>query len=179
MTLKPNSVDTKGAMARSNSFSVSCPVCEARELVQAYVATSFWHGCRKGARCVACGERFPVGDEVFAKLRQPVLGEPNETYMDKYRYMLATHMRPLHTAVCLAGLFVGLGLGGVLATRFDEPMLMVVFFPITCVGWWFGRWLRPPTEHIPGKCPTCRYDLRGLKENRCPECGNTLGSGRT
>ncbi|HKQ48500.1 MAG TPA: hypothetical protein VJZ71_10555 [Phycisphaerae bacterium] len=24
------------------------------------------------------------------------------------------------------------------------------------------------------KCPTCSYDLRGLSENRCPECGATF-----
>ena len=146
-------------------------------MVQAYVTTSFGLTWRKGARCPVCGDRFPVSDKVFANLRRAALGEPYETYSDRYRYMLASHMRALHVAICLGGLLVGLWLGGVLAMRFDEPILMVVFFPITCLAWWFGKWLRPSPERIPGKCATCRYDLRGLTDGRCPECGRSFLAG--
>ncbi|MGB2987893.1 MAG: hypothetical protein WBE26_18650 [Phycisphaerae bacterium] len=177
MMLKPNSANTARAVEPKDCPGVPCPACGARELVQAYVPTSFRLAYRKGARCLVCGERFPVSDKVFANLRQPVLGEPNEIYADRYRYMLASHMRPLHIVICLGGLFVGLTFGGVLAARFDEPMLMAVFFPITCLGWWFGRWLQPPAERIPGKCPKCRYDLRGLTGSRCPECGTSFLAG--
>lgn len=31
---------------------------------------------------------------------------------------------------------------------------------------------------IPGHCPRCNYDLRGLPEARCPECGGSVGASR-
>ncbi len=35
---------------------------------------------------------------------------------------------------------------------------------------WFDRRILHPT-HDPGRCRVCDYDLRGLPEPRCPECG--------
>lgn len=43
-------------------------------------------------------------------------------------------------------------------------MLFVVAVP-TCLVWWFG-----PKPIKPGHC-RCGYDLTGLTEPRCPECG--------
>ena len=34
---------------------------------------------------------------------------------------------------------------------------------------WRARYLNE------GRCPNCRYDIRGLPEARCPECGETWG----
>jgi len=166
-----NPLDTERSIGWEDFSTGRCPACGTQELVKADVATSFGFRRRKGARCLACGHRFPVNDAVFSGLRQPALGEPHETYMDRYRYMLASQMRGLHVVVCLCGLLFGLALGGALVARFDEPLAMVVFFPITCLAWWVGRWLWPRPERIPGKCARCRYDLRGLTDNRCPECG--------
>lgn len=30
---------------------------------------------------------------------------------------------------------------------------------------------------VPGRCPRCGYDARGLPESVCPECGNSVGAG--
>jgi len=176
MTLKSNSDDTLPSLGANGVVGLRCPACQASELVQAYVAAGLDLRWRKGARCLVCGERFPVSNREFAGLREPAFGEPNETYIDRYMYMLRTHMRALHVAVCLCALLVGLAVGGVMVARFDEPMLIVVFVPIMCFGWWLGRWLQPPMEVIPGKCPTCQYDLRGLKVTRCPECGHPFSA---
>lgn len=32
-------------------------------------------------------------------------------------------------------------------------------------------WSRPVTVRVPGTCVICGYDLRGLPQARCPECG--------
>lgn len=39
------------------------------------------------------------------------------------------------------------------------------------VGVVVGIWLRPTNEDKNLKCARCGYDLRGLPEARCPECG--------
>lgn len=140
-------------------------------MARAYTSARLGFVRRKSARCLVCGNRFPVSDSAFSTLRRPVLGEPYETYSDRYRYMLSTPMSRLHTAITLSGLLGGLALGIVLANRLDQVALVAVFFPVTCLAWWLGRFLQPPLERIPGKCPKCRYDLRKLKDNRCPECG--------
>jgi hypothetical protein len=171
MAVNLSSVDSAGTPGAEVRVALSCPACHARELVQAYLPTRLHLAWRKGARCLVCGHRFRVSDVEFAKLRRPTWGEPNETFTDRYTYMLASPMRGSHLAICLAALLLGLSLGGVLAARFDEPLFIAVFFPVVCLGWWFGRWLRPPVERIGGKCPQCRYDLRGLTRGVCPECG--------
>ena len=33
------------------------------------------------------------------------------------------------------------------------------------------RWLDRPRRQLPGHCRRCGYDLTGLSEARCPECG--------
>jgi hypothetical protein len=174
MMPKQDSIESARCCDRAGGSPIPCPGCGERELVQAYVTTSLAFTRREGARCLVCGKRFIVSKEVFAGIRQPVLGEPYETLSDKYRYMGSLPMGRLHVAICLGGLMIGVMLGVMLGERFDQPALVAVFFPVTCLAWWFGRWLCPPSERVPGKCPTCRYDLRGSMGNMCPECGTSI-----
>jgi len=158
----------------SESAGISCPDCGAAELVRAQVATRLDLGRSKAARCLVCGKRFRVGKNDFLNLREPLLGEPYETLQDRYGHMLNLAMRPLHAGICVVGLMLGIAVGVHLALRFDEPLLTAVFLPVTWLGWWIGRWVQPPRENIAGKCTRCRYDLRGLDGDTCPECGEHI-----
>lgn len=174
MTPKRKRMNAAYASPPESCPTISCPACRANELVQAYVWTMSHVSFAKGARCLVCRKRFPVSEKEFEALRQPVLGEPYQTFWDRYTYMKTTHMRGLHIVICFSGLLLGLAAGAILVNQFDEPLLVVIFFPITCAAWWFGRWVRPLGEQIPGKCPACHYDLRGCTGSRCPECGTPL-----
>jgi hypothetical protein len=162
--------------APKEAAGTACPVCKARDLVQAHVPGLFLLWFRKGARCLVCGRRFFVSHAEFQRLRKAALDEPYERTGDKYEYMQRLPMRPVHAVVCIAGALMGLVFGVWLGMRYSLLLLPVGFFPVLWMGWWLGRWLSPPTEAIPGKCPRCRYDLTGLTSGRCPECGATLFS---
>lgn len=153
---------------------IACRACGASELVRAYLGSNVGSSSRKGARCLVCGHRFAVDDSEFADLRPAALGEPHENLADKYKYLLRLKMSKLHALVCVAGAVFGVVLAVRMVIRFDQPLFGFIFLPITWAAWWIGRWLSPPIERIPGKCPECRYDLRKLPSNRCPECGRIL-----
>ncbi len=47
---------------------------------------------------------------------------------------------------------------------------------------WVPRFLRARSRRAlqaAGRCPNCRYDMRGLTSNRCPECGGESGASRS
>lgn len=45
----------------------------------------------------------------------------------------------------------------------------------TCSPWWWRKHAREG-RLARGKCPRCRYDIRGLARTRCPECGAEWGA---
>jgi len=61
--------------------------------------------------------------------------------------------------------------------RFGNPLVVYVFWVAWVSGYTasfmlFTHILSPKRPGaIPGCCCGCGYDLRGLKESRCPECG--------
>lgn len=54
------------------------------------------------------------------------------------------------------------------------PVAMLLVFPLT--AYLRGPWLRRRRMRR-GQCPDCGYDLQGLTEPRCPECGRTTRLG--
>lgn len=51
---------------------------------------------------------------------------------------------------------------------------------LACLGAWASRWNGCRDCSLAGRCPKCRYDLRGQAAEaavRCPECGWLVGSG--
>lgn len=75
---------------------------------------------------------------------------------------------------------IGMGMGG---PPFDwyvrNYALFILVTGVSCAGLTeAARAARKYTAHRArrnvGRCPTCRYDLRGLPEPRCPECGAFL-----
>ncbi len=50
------------------------------------------------------------------------------------------------------------------------PVLVLAAYPILVLASTIRRRLRP----IPGLCSKCRYNLTGLPEQRCPECGTAI-----
>lgn len=150
-----------------------CPECGEADLVKATVA-SWRSGRGEAARCIPCDHRFRVDANQFKSLRTPVLGEPYETLQDRHVYMLFTPMRRGHGKTRIAGLVIGLVVGILLINLFNAPVWMfLLFVPGLYIGWWVGRYLDPPFESAPGKCPQCLYDLRGSTGPFCPECGRT------
>jgi len=39
------------------------------------------------------------------------------------------------------------------------------------MAWLHARRMRTKIRRLEGRCEKCNYDLRGLPEPRCPECG--------
>ncbi len=175
MSAESDSIECQSAPAAGDGPRYLCPDCGGDELVKAQVDSHLYFVRSDGARCLTCGHRFRVPKEVHAALRRPVLGEPHETLLDKRTYMGHTPMRRVHAMICVCGFVVGMTIGALVGVRFDVPYLtVVIMLAITFGAWWFGRWLQPPVERIPGKCPKCRYDLRGTTADRCPECGRKI-----
>lgn len=54
----------------------------------------------------------------------------------------------------------------------DYVRIPIVWLPILAWGWIaFRSRPRRQRKRLEGQCPHCRYDIRGLPSNRCPECG--------
>jgi len=158
---------------------VRCPDCGSEELVRAQKQAGLLFRLWPQARCLDCGRRFSVSKDAWERLRVPELGEPWENWSDRHEYMLHTRMSKCQIVTTLLSLGIGIWASIVLEFRFNQPVLGAVFLPIVFGGWWLGHWLSPRRAVIPGKCRHCRYDLRGLTSDRCPECGTPIRNART
>ena len=164
----------QGDCEKASQRVCRCQNCGSDELVRARIDRWNRLGWR-GARCLVCGERFLVPNEVYNALRKPELGEPYETLGDRWQIMLHQRMRPLHLATTLGAFGVGVVVACYLFRRFPYTWPPAIAILACTVGGWLCGWrLSPSTASIPGHCPLCRYDLRGTISSRCPECGAQL-----
>ncbi len=151
-----------------------CPRCGYPDLVRARVRTLGGIVLKPGARCVTCGYRFHVSRTVFKKLRYAALAEPYGTVDDLDDYMHHFPLTRTQIVTCSIAALLGLVVGVWLANIWDSLLVGWIFFPILYCGWWLGRWISPASRIVPGRCPKCLYNLRGIGRSRCPECGTTI-----
>ena len=57
--------------------------------------------------------------------------------------------------------------------------VLILLVPVAMPGaviilLWFAKAARCRVRQAEGKCGKCGYDLRGLPEDRCPECGTSF-----
>ncbi len=94
-------------------------------------------------------------------------------------WMFATGPGGIALAVCWAP---DSSYGGYMRCVVGLPHLVCLLTPILlgmyfCLALQYGpllglsRWLKRKCMTPPGHCQGCGYNLRGLRENRCPECG--------
>ena len=103
--------------------------------------------------------------------------------------VIVTGLLCFATAVCLVSLCimaVAAVLGKIGRPGIEDPLMQVIplmlgvllsialsFLCVTGANWlgnpthWRSRYVH---SH---RCPWCRYDIRGLPQQRCPECGET------
>ena len=93
-------------------------------------------------------------------------------------------MNPVRITVALAVSLLalpclGFGVFGMLAS-FEPPgswvalwIYAILELGILIAAVFVWRWAVRPVR-IPGTCATCRYPLRGIAPDRCPECGATI-----
>ena len=54
--------------------------------------------------------------------------------------------------------------------------VFLLVMAVACFFLWKTALRRYPTDHV-GTCSGCGYDLRGITEGRCPECGASIAAG--
>lgn len=142
-----------------------------------------------GAGCVLLGQAFGVRisgrDGVQLALFLSAILAMGTWYVMRRRFVRWTWVR----------LFGGLVLGAVTAFAVILCLELRVLYDDDLVGVWFMHWLglwmllthllwretaaerafrASQTAAGPAlRCPSCRYDMRGLHEARCPECGTS------
>jgi len=157
-----------------NAASPCCPECGYPDLVRTRVRPERSLDTKEGALCVTCGHRFPVDHAVFKALRYPTTRDSYVSVGDLHHYMYNFPMsRTQVITSCVAGVLGGI-FGVWLGLVCDQWLAGLIFFPILYLGWWLGHWLDPPKRVIPGRCPKCQYNLRGVAGNQCPECGEPI-----
>lgn len=155
----------------------NCPQCGHPDLVRARVPILAGLFVWRGARCVTCGFRFRVGRKLFGALRYAAPSEPFGTMADLEDYTCRFPMTYTQlvmvtmTSVLLLGLAIWFG---IICDEWALAVFGVIYLPAIYLAWWAGHWIDPPKRTIPGRCPKCQYNLRGLPESRCPECGSPI-----
>lgn len=153
---------------------IRCPRCGYPDLVRARVRILGGLGLARGACCVTCGFRFRVDRRASERLRYAVQGEPYGTVDDLDYYTCHFPMTRAQATTVITASVVMLVVGSWCAFNWGELALAVfgiVFLPMLYLSWWVGHWISPPKRSLPGFCPKCLYNLRGISGNRCPECG--------
>lgn len=94
--------------------------------------------------------------------------------------LVATGPRTIALARCNAPGRSGRMYGGYIRGWFVISHRRMLFYSLGCsiclfgvllLGLSFLQWLRRRSFHSPGHCRGCGYNLYGLPESRCPECG--------
>lgn len=111
-----------------------CPKCGGLDLVRVYRPVVGLRSHR--ARCLSCGHRFAVSRAAHRELRYADLGEPFETWVDRFNFTFHAPMTGKQVGVTV----VGAVLGAVLVFYTRRPSF-VLFAMI--VAWWLGRLLFP------------------------------------
>jgi hypothetical protein len=75
----------------------------------------------------------------------------------------------------IACVAIGLGLVGLsIASPTSSLVDLAIITPIAAAfafgTWWLRRWTLRSLD-VPARCSRCGYDMRHLREPRCPECG--------
>lgn len=155
-------------------LSPKCPACGSTYVVRTTLKTRLGFSTGPGASCCDCGEQFRVSPEVRDSLPPAAPGDPFLNKQRAWDAALRYPMRTPHFLLVFVSLILGLALGAELVRRYGYAELVVVFMPITALGWFAGLWLFPRRRHFPGRCDRCGYDRRGLPATHaCPECGTT------
>lgn len=100
-----------------------------------------------------------IGREELGVLRRMVLFLIGGSLLQLTATVTA-HMIVLRRGGCLIGIWTGLGItcgASVLLWAFGPGVLLLFFYEAR--------------KRLRGRCPGCGYDIRGLPERRCPECG--------
>jgi hypothetical protein len=120
---------------------------------------------------------------VFGRWRAGQRSEAVLRYFDaEQRPVIASYYKVM--GIVLAALI----LGGALCYWIDgSAMALLVVLLIVApaatfllvLGWFglslIGFFISAATETVPGCCSRCDYDLRGIENGRCPECGHVVG----
>ncbi len=170
--LLPVSSSHECVKSDDGTHGMLCPQCGYPDVVRARVVGAFGVFETTGARCTTCGHRFRVGRKVFRTLRLGEPGEPYEVWDDRLEHAFDSSMTRTQLVICIIASVLGLVVDCWLAITWDKWLpLGLVFIPSVYFGWLIGRWISPPRVVVPGHCPKCLYNLRGVSTERCPECG--------
>lgn len=56
-------------------------------------------------------------------------------------------------------------------------LTLIGVYPVVRGAWNAGRWLLRHRRIMQNRCMNCGYDMKGLWQQRCPECGKSRDGG--